>query len=185
MTTDLHEAIDRQLVEQIAHGRRDAYEQLLHRQFPAVSRYVQRMLVQAAETEDIVQEVFLRLWTQANSFDPNLAGVSTWLHRIAHNLCIDHLRQHNRLSGATQTVELDGGVEPDNELENTLRKQTVKQALAALPDRQRSAIILCHFQELSNVEAALILDVSIEALESLLARGRRKLRVLLEDPTCS
>ena len=89
------------------------------------------------------------------------------------------------MSGATQTVELDGGVEPDNELENTLRKQTVKQALAALPDRQRSAIILCHFQELSNVEAALILDVSIEALESLLARGRRKLRVLLEDPTCS
>jgi len=181
----LLEVTDKQLVDQIKRGQQDAYQQLLQRQFPALSRYVQRMLGQPAETEDIVQEVFLRLWTQADRFDPKIAGVSTWLHRIAHNLCIDYFRKHNRLDFDSPPAELSGGIEPDAELEGTARSQSVKLALSALPERQRSAIILCHFQDLSNIEAATVLAVSVDALESLLARGRRKLRSILEDPTCS
>lgn len=179
------EFTDRQLIEQISRGQKDAYQQLLHRQLPAVSRFVLRLTGQAAETEDIVQEVFLRLWTQADRFDPQLAGVSTWLHRIAHNLCIDYFRKHNRLDSKAQPTDSTGGIEPDAVLEGSTRRQDVTLALSALPERQRSAIILCHYQELSNIEAAMILDVSVDALESLLARGRRKLRSILENPTCS
>ena len=178
----MYEVSDKELITQVAHGCRDAYRQLLQRQLPAVSRYVDRMLGQAAETEDIVQEVFLRLWTQASRYDPGVAQVSTWLHRIAHNLCIDFFRKQQPLDFEAQPKEASGGSEPDAEHRSGMLRQDVRLALLNLPERQRSALILCHFQELSNKEAAAVLEISVDALESLLARARRTLRSTLENP---
>lgn len=142
--------------------------------------------------EDIRQETLLRLWTQADRWRPEIAALSTWLHRIAHNLCIDHLRRTSRLVGEPEDGEIEslthgssdadrdaGGTDPHHALGQHRLGDQLREALATLPERQRSALILCHYQGLSNRDAAEVLDVSVDALESLLARARRKLRLLL------
>jgi RNA polymerase sigma-70 factor (ECF subfamily) len=171
---------DETLVDQIKQGNRDAYQQLLSRQLSPMSHYVMRMMGHNADTEDILQEVFLRLWIHADRYKPEVAKVSTWLHSIAHHLCIDHLRKQQRLVLTAEPPETIGGEEPEAHLTRSDANTHVMQALTALPERQRSAIILCHYQELSNKDAASILDVSVDALESLLARGRRNLKTRLD-----
>lgn len=166
-------------MQKVCAGDLSAYRQLLQRQLPAVSRYVMRMTGTSHDAEDITQEVFVRLWTRAKRFDPQVARVSTWLHNIAHNLCIDHFRRQSRYTSRDQADDLPGGPEPEMEVSNASSNEAIKDALLAIPERQRSAVVMCHYQGLSNKEAAAILDISVDALESLLARGRRNLKNLL------
>lgn len=156
-----------------------AYRTILDDQLSSISRFVARMLGDASEAEDITQEVFLRLWTHAARFDPCASKLSTWLHNIAHNLCIDHFRKRKRLVDQDPDQDIEGGDEPDAALVARLNADNIREGMMKLPERQRSAIIMCHYQGLSNKEAAEILDVSVDALESLLARGRKALRNLL------
>lgn len=158
-----------------------AYQAILDDQLPSIGRFVARMLGNASEAEDITQEVFLRLWTHAGRFDPSASKLSTWLHNIAHNLCIDYFRKHKRLVDQEPDPNIVGGDEPDALLLAKIDADNIKVGMMKLPERQRSAIIMCHYQGLSNKEAAEILDVSVDALESLLARGRKTLRGILSD----
>ena len=158
-----------------------AYRKLLDAHLPAVTRYVQRMLTRPGDTEDIVQEVFLRLWTQAAGFDQSKARLSTWLHNIAHNLCIDLFRKQKRIQLTDETGDSTGGEEPEVVLAATNRSAIVRNALSSLPERQRSALILSYYQGLSNRETADILELSLPALESLLARARRTLKQELQQ----
>jgi RNA polymerase sigma-70 factor (ECF subfamily) len=174
------EVTDEALLGQIKLGSRVAYQQLLSRQLPSLTHYVMRMMGHNADGEDVLQEVFLRLWTHADRYKPDVARVSTWLHSIAYHLCIDYLRKHQRLELTPEHPETKGGEEPDELLTRSHTNRRVRHALMALPERQRSAVILCHYQELSNKEAASVLEVSIDALESLLARGRRNLKTRLD-----
>lgn len=167
------------LVVQLKYGDTEAYRQLLDNHLPAVSRYVARMMGNANETEDITQEVFFRLWHKSGNFNPTKARLSTWLHQIAHNLCIDHFRKHQP-DDMLDPDELTGGTEPAGELSQRRCALNIEQAIQSLPERQRSAIVMCHYQGQSNKEAAAILQVSVDALESLLSRGRKRLRILLE-----
>lgn len=160
-------------------GDKNAYRQILDQQLPSVSRYVMRMTDTSGEAEDITQEVFLRLWTHAEKYDPRVARLSTWLHNIAHNLCIDHFRKQTKFVGAENQHDVAGGLEPDKAFHAEARSHLVKRALMRIPERQRSAIVMCHYQGLANKEAAAIMNISVDALESLLARGRRSLKVLL------
>ena len=181
----MSEPTEAELVRRVSEGDQMAYHRLLDAQLPSVSRYTARMLGNAAEAEDITQEVFLRLWTQAGKFDPSASRLTTWLHNIAHNLCIDHFRKHKRFVEGEPDLNIPGGDEPDDELMARIDADTVSNAMMQLAERQRSAIVMCHYQGLSNIEAADILDVSVEALESLLARGRRNLKTLLSQHTNS
>ena len=188
------------LVRRVADGDRRAFRELAERHGPALGRYIGRMLGGTADVEDIRQETLLRLWTQAERWRPEVAALSTWLHRIAHNLCIDHLRKASRLvSDDEASARFDGEVperrepalvsghdvaqpaDPDQALGQLRLGDQLRDALACIPERQRSALILCHYQGISNRDAAEVLDVSVDALESLLARARRKLRQLLSD----
>lgn len=165
-----------------------------------INRYTVRMIGNASNAEDITQEVFLRLWTRADSYKPEASKLSTWLHNIAHNLCIDYFRKNNRfiqdsseiyeteeslhltsVSGRPHGIATSGRDEPEHELAKKNRDHDVKKALMTLPERQRSAIIMCHYQGVSNKDAAHIMEVSVDALESLLSRGRSKLRKLLTE----
>jgi RNA polymerase sigma-70 factor (ECF subfamily) len=138
------------------------------------------MMNSGPETEDITQEVFLRLWTQAGRFNPTTARLSTWLHKIAHNLCIDFLRKQGRLTEEFPE-EPEASDEPDAQLLASRSANDTREALSGLPERQRSAIIMSHYQGLSNKETAEILSVSVDALESLLVRARRTLRNTLQE----
>jgi len=179
----LREEDEGELVRRVSEGDQMAYQAILDDQLPPVARFVARMLGNRHEAEDITQEVFLRLWTHAARFDPTTARLSTWLHNIAHNLCIDHFRKHKRMTDQEPDLNIPGGEEPDAALMATIDAATVGEAMMRLPERQRSAIIMCHYQGLSNREAAEILDVSVDALESLLARARRSLRTIIGQET--
>ena len=167
---------DERLINRMLAGDAQAFRLILDQHVGPISNYVNRMTNSSAETEDIVQETFVRLWSNRGSFNPQKARLTTWLHRIAHNLAIDNFRRTSRLEDGREALESGTTPGPEVEHEASASAKKIAAALQLLPERQRSAIIMCHYQELSNKEAAAILDVSVDALESLLARGRRKLR---------
>ena len=165
---------DDALMQRLKGGDGAAFGELLERHARAVAGYSYRMLGNAAEADDIAQESFLRLWRGREKWEPR-AQVRTWLLRVAHNLCIDRFRRREVVTNEFPEVA-DGRPSPAGELQRKQVGRIVTEALAALPERQRSAIGLVYYEGLSNIEAAEVLGVSIDALESLLSRGRRSLR---------
>lgn len=173
------DASDDELVARVALGDEAACRLLVDRHLTRMLALARRMLGSHADAEEVAQEVFLRVWTHASRWEPGRAQFSTWLHRVATNLCLDRLRRHT-------TDDIDSIPEPQSddptpleELERQDLAQRVDLALQGLPARQRAAVTLTHYQGLSNIEAAEILNVSVEAVESLLGRARRQLRVAL------
>ncbi len=172
---------DEALLTGVGRGDPAAVRQLLDRRLPRVLALARRMLNDAGEAEDVAQETFLRAWKQARSWRPGGAKFDTWLHRVALNLCYDRLRRRREVATAEPPEQVDNGPAPDAGLLGADLSRRVEAALAALPERQREAIVLCHHQGLGNIEAAALMTISVEALESLLGRGRRALKVSLAD----
>ena len=172
---------DGALVARVARGDQAAVQALVARKLPRMLQLAQRMLGDSAEAEDVAQEVFVRAWRQAPRWVPGAAKFDTWMHRVAINLCYDRLRRRREQPMAEPPDQIDPGPAPDRGLLASDTGVRVSAALAALPDRQREAVVLCHYQDLGNIEAAALMNVSVEALESLLSRGRRALRAALAD----
>lgn len=137
------------------------------------------MLRDEAEAEDVVQETFIRLWRFAPDWKPGKARLSTWMHRVALNLCYDRLRKSRPVYEEEPPDLPDDAASPAQSLHDSELASRVQTAIQALPPRQRAAIALCHYQDMSNIEAASVLEVSVEAVESLLARARRALKAAL------
>jgi RNA polymerase sigma-70 factor (ECF subfamily) len=170
---------DEALLRRVAKGDPAAVQALVTRKLPRIHALAVRMLNDPMEAEDVAQEAFLRVWRQAPRWRSGEAKFDTWLHRVVMNLCHDRLRKRREQPTAEPPEQTDPAAPADKALEMTQTSQAVRAALAYLPDRQREAILLHHYQELSNISAAAVLGVSIEALESLLSRGRRALRLRL------
>lgn len=168
---------EKRLIQRLQDDDEQAYGELLDHHLPPVSAYVKRMLFNAPEAEDITQETFIRLWTARNTFEPNRVRLTTWLHRIAQNLCIDHLRKQKPLPDESPSQTAG----PEKHHEDEQQTQQLGKALMQLEERQRSALILCHYQGLRQADAANILNVSPQALESLLRRSRKRLSTLMTD----
>ena len=182
-TVRVHEqerADDDTLMAATATGDDRAFAALIDRHGARVAGLAQRMLGPSGDVDEVVQEAFLRLWTRAPAWQPGGAKVSTWLYRVASNLCIDRLRKP-RTANLDDAVEpVDPSATPDRVHDAEVAGRRIDAALRELAPRQRLAIVLCHYQGLSNIEAAENLGVSVDALESLLARGRRALKKALE-----
>lgn len=172
---------DEDLVVLIARGDPAAVRAFVLRKGPRMTALAVRMLSDPAEAEDVVQEVFMRVWKQAPNWRPGVARFDTWMHRVALNLCYDRLRRRREQPMAEPPEQVDDGPAPDAGLIAADVGKRVDLALFGLPDRQREAIVLCHFQTLSNIDAAALMEISVEALESLLSRARRALRTSLAD----
>lgn len=170
---------DEDLVKRVGAGDRRAATELVRRHLPRMVGLGRRMLGDAAEAEDVAQEVFLRVWKHAANWRPGQAKFETWMHRVAMNLCLDRLRRSGRTAGEVPPELPDQRASATRALDEEERRERVRLALLELPERQRAALVLCYFQERSNIEAADIMDVSVEALESLLARARRALKAHL------
>lgn len=176
----LGEDNDERLVERAGRGDRAAASALVLRHTDRIFAASYRILGERAAAEDATQETFLRLWTNAARWKPQGAKFETWLYRVAMNVCLDRLRRRSRERPQEEAPErADHAPLADERMEADDRRAAVEAALAALPERQRAAITLCHYQEMSNIEAAAALEISVDALESLLARGRRALRDIL------
>jgi RNA polymerase sigma-70 factor (ECF subfamily) len=139
------------------------------------------MLGDRAEAEDVAQEAMLRLWRIAPEWRQGEAKVTTWLHRVVSNLCTDRLRRGRR------TVPIDAIADPPSDapgvevqMTQAERAGALGAALLQLQDRQREAVVLRHIEGLSNPEIAAVMDIGVEAVESLTARGKRALAALLQ-----
>ena len=168
---------DEELVRRVGAGDPAAIQALVARKLPRILALATRMLGDATEAEDVAQETFVRIWRHAASWRRGNARFDSWIHRATLNLCYDRLRR--RRGWVTDDVPdtIDPAPLPDAfPREDSLR---VEGALQTIAPRQREAIILVYYQEMSNIEAAATMQVSIEALESLLSRGRRSLQAIL------
>ena len=164
----------------VGQGDGAACRLLVDRHLVPLVAFARRLLGCQAEAEDVAQDVFLRVWTKARDWTPGAAKLSTWLHQVALNLCRDRLRRRRPSASLDDVIEpTDPSPTAPDRIQTDQVGRRVNQALDALPTRQREAIVLCHYQGLSNIEAAGLLGISVEALESLLARGRRTLRKAL------
>lgn len=167
---------DAALMARLAGGDRDAARLLMERRLPRILGLARRMLNDPVEAEDVAQDTFLRVWKSASRWREGEARVETWMSRIAINLCYDRLRRKRETLMETLPERPSQEPSADAVIRAGETSRAVLDALGTLPERQRLAVELCHFQEMSNIEAAQLMEISVDALESLLARGRRKLR---------
>lgn len=162
-----------------ANGDSDAARVLSQRLVPRVLAQATRMLADQAEAEDVAQEAMMRLWKIAPDWRQDEAQVSTWLYRVAANLCTDRLRKRRGVSLDQIAEPTDPEMSAASRLQETSRLQALADALAQLPDRQAQAVSLRHLEGLSNPEIADIMDISLRSVESLTARGKKALTDIL------
>ncbi len=170
---------DAVLARRVIGGDEEAFRQLVGKHLARVLGVARRMLGDASEADDIAQETFLRLWRKAGEIEIGPNGLGGWLYRVAANLSLDRLRARRPSDPdalEVQTVPAEQG----RALGDEDLRRSVEAALQLLPERQRLALVLCHYEEMTMAEAGGIMGISAEAVESLLARGRRALRKSLE-----
>jgi RNA polymerase sigma-70 factor (ECF subfamily) len=162
-----------------ANGDPGAARALTFRHAPRVLALSRRLLRDMAEAEDVAQDAMLRLWKIAPEWRQGEAKVSTWLYRVTSNLCMDRLRKKKATHLDDIPEPADDKPSVENRMQSNDRAAALKKAMVQLPDRQKLAITLRHIEELANPEIAQIMDISVEAVESLTARGKRNLAGLL------
>ena len=168
-------ADDGALMQRVAAGDARALELIADRHTPMLFAVAWRMLGDAAEAEDVVQEAMTKAWVKAASWTPIGGGLGGWLRRIATNLCIDRQRKRAFVSDAEIPERADDSPSADVLIDEARRQAAVAAAMQALPDRQRAAIVLTYYEGVSNAEAAAVLGIGVKALESLLVRARQGL----------
>jgi RNA polymerase sigma-70 factor (ECF subfamily) len=164
------------LVAFVRKGDQRAYTDLVVRHLPAIEVYAKRIVNDDTLAQDIAQDVMVVLWQRSSDFNPNKARLTTWLHRIAHNRCIDVLRKRQREVNWDPSESEHLPTESDTPRE----EQFIDVALMRLPESQRNALVLTYYQNLSNREVAEIMNSSVRAVESLLVRARGNLKKQLE-----
>jgi RNA polymerase sigma-70 factor (ECF subfamily) len=179
------DVFDHELMKAVGRHDRHAFERIVERHYGWALGFADRLLGNRHEAEDLVQTAFLRVWDVAARWEAK-AKFSTWLYRVLYNLCMDQLRSRRveaseRLDGEFAESVPDETPGGEERLSGLQREARVREAMDRLPVRQRAAIVLCYYEERSQVEAAALLGVSEGALESLLSRGRATLRKWLHD----
>jgi RNA polymerase sigma-70 factor (ECF subfamily) len=176
----------------VKRGDRAAFAELVEKYNQPVLNFIYRSLRDETEAEDLAQNVFLQVYKSRSRYQ-RTAKFSTWLFTIARNLCLNELRRRSRHHAEsieeTQTENEDqpqrqyedkSQMAPPEKLLHGELAQKIEEALAELPENQRSAILLCRQDELSYDEIAEVLDCSLSATKSLIHRGRETLKEKLK-----
>jgi len=176
---ELEKLGDQALLVAYANGSPKATVVLTKRLMPKIFAQAFHRLQSITDAEDVTQESFLRLWMIAPKWRKDEAKVTTWLYRVVENLCTDRLRKRPTvgLEGLPEIID----VKPSamSVLGTQEQIKALHKALRKLPDRQRQAVQMRHLDEFSNPEIAQTLKTSVEGVESLISRGKQKLRILL------
>ncbi|HVO04677.1 MAG TPA: RNA polymerase sigma factor [Candidatus Cybelea sp.] len=164
------------LLARVANGDRQAYRLLVDRHVDRAFGLARRVLGNKSDAEDVVQDAFLKVWQRAGQWQPGRAQFSTWLYRVVVNRCLDLKRKP--ITAALDNVAEQSDDRPDayEDIVARQRQARIAAAVAALPERQRTAIALSYTAGLSNAAAAASMEISVKAFESLLVRAKRELR---------
>jgi RNA polymerase sigma-70 factor (ECF subfamily) len=163
---------DEALMALAAGGDQAAFGRLARRHLPRLVTLANRMLGDRAAAEDAAQEALLRAWRHAARYDPGRAKVTTWLHRITVNLVVDRCRAARRPTAMLAEDIVDSQPLAPAAIERRQRHGALAAGIAAMPDRQRAALLLTYAEQRAGAEAAAMLGISTRALEGLLRRGR-------------
>jgi RNA polymerase sigma-70 factor (ECF subfamily) len=169
------------LLASAAGGDLTAFRALVDRHLGGTRRLARHILGRDSDAEDVAQDAMLRLWQSAGSLELEARGLRPWLARVTANLCIDRKRSARRLVLVETLPETAEPAGQDAALAARETSQRVARALQILPERQRLALTLFHYEEFTVAAIAAVMELSDEAVESLLARGRRSLRAELRD----
>ncbi len=181
---------DEQLVQQFQYGEQDRFDDLVRRYQDRVLNTCYRYLGDKENARDAAQEVFIKIFYALDSFKPK-ARVSTWIYRICFNHCLNVIRARKRRrwlffsqqledTGAVILMQ-DEGNNPEQQIQDSERAKVVQRALSKLSSSQQTAVILHRYQELSYKEIADVMNTSVNAVESLLHRAKKKLAILLKE----
>jgi len=174
---------DEDLMRSIAQGDLDAFEQLVLRHQQMAWRTAYRLVADYQSAEDLAQDAVLRVFEAADRYQPT-AAFRTYFYRIVVRLCLDHLRKGRPVPSnyfLNEANQPSSSSSPEHEATRTEQEQAVQEALARLPARQRTAIVLRYFEGLSGRQTADAMETSVKAVEQLLARGRASLQRLLSS----
>jgi RNA polymerase sigma-70 factor (ECF subfamily) len=179
---------DLELMLRVRSGDAESFELLLRRHRTPLVNYFSRMVRDRALAEDLAQEVFLRVYRARDRYQPE-ARFTTWLYRIATNLALNAIRDRRGTSQPPESAAQEGDVEfstladskptAEQRLIQSDRERLIRQAVEALPENQRAAVILHKYQEVDYCQIAKILGVSVSAVKSLLFRAYESLRTRL------
>ena len=185
MVQGVEDATDQDLMVLVARGDQRAYRILVVRHISKAHAIARRYLPRQEDAEEVVQEAFLQVWIHAPGFSAERAGFGTWFYRILANKCLDGLR---RRSGCRDVVVDDAVMQnfpdeaspaQDAALAQSEDGQRVRRAVETLPERQRLAVIMSYFGEMTNPQVAAAMGMNLKALEGLLVRARKALRQTL------
>lgn len=170
---------DEALMLRVQNGDKDAFRLLVGRHIDRIVG-TSRRIVGAADAEDVAQDVFLKVWTARAQWSPGQARFRTWLYRVAVNRCIDHTRR-TRPACIDDVPEIeDDAPGPLDACERREDATRLHSAMDHLSEQQRTAITLYYHESLTAAEVAEIMGLRLNAVESLLKRGRQKLRTVLK-----
>ena len=172
------DATDDNLLAAVCNGDQNAFTTLAARHYDVVYRVAWRVLGGPSDAEDVTQEAFLKLWQSPQTLREGRA-VRSWLMRVASNLAIDRLRRKQPQLMDELPEVTDDNPSPEATLSQSQVAGSVDDAINALPDRQRLALVLTYYEHMSNQQTADIMELSVEAVESLLSRARRNLKSAL------
>lgn len=188
----MHRDPDAEMMLRVKRGDREAFAVLVDKYKQPVINLAYRTVQDLTEAEDLAQNVFVQVFKSAPRYEVT-AKFSTWLFTIARNLCLNELRRRARHPAESldatapdhedqplrQIEDRKGFSAPDALLHCELADK-IEEALARLPEKQRTAILLCRQEECSYDDIAAILECSVSATKSLIHRGRETLKQLLK-----
>ncbi len=167
---------DTLLIKEIAKGNESAFTEILFRYQRGAYSFALRIVVDNGAAEDIVQEAFLRLYRASESLHPE-SNVRAFIFKITRNLCVDYLRK--KRPELHEEPDATDPVTPLDLIESKEKNEMLLSAVLTLPERQKTAVLLRYTEDMTYQEIASVMSVSVSGVESLLVRGRKKLRALL------
>jgi RNA polymerase sigma-70 factor (ECF subfamily) len=177
VTKELENLSDESLVERVKNHDHQAFSVLVTRHSEKFYFSSYRYVMNQQEAEDIVQDAFLKLWDRPEIWKSGKgAKFTSWFYKIVMNLSLDKCRKYKKTIDVDDAKDLQVDGTQFEDLQKTEEQKTINEALKALPEKQMIALNLCFYEEMSRKEAAVMMKISVKALESLLMRGKAKLK---------
>ena len=185
---------DRDLIDRYVHGDRTAFDGLIRAYGPSVLGYLRRVCHTPEDADDCFQETFRRVHEKAHTIQGNT--FKPWLFRVATNVAMDGFRRQKRERAVSLDSELanletpspldtaaDGSASPENEVIQDEQARQVRSAVASLPDRQRTTLVMAYYQKLSYAQVAEALGCSVGTVKTQMFRALKTLAIKLPNPS--